>query len=97
MASRKPWSGNGTTGGAAVTVDVRSPGQNRELAGAVAIKNNALVGSVSVSWDGGTTYTTTIGAGQGFSTGPCTLAAFMIHAGGAAIAFEWVAVDKEED
>lgn len=97
MASGKPWGGTGTTGVAAVAVDVRSPGSNRELAGAVAIKNNDLLGSISLSWDNGTTYPTTVGAGQGFSTGHTSLATIYVHAGGAVRAFEWFAVDKEDE
>lgn len=96
MASRKPWTGSGSTGVAAVTVDVRSPGTTRVMAGGVAIQNLDLVNPVTVSFDNGTSFNVTIKAGQGFSTGPCVLDNFRIHGAGLVVAYQWVAVDKEE-
>ena len=97
MSSRRPWSGNGTTGGAVLSIDVRSHGTNRVPAGSLAIRHSGAAGTLSLSWDQGTTYTTTLVAGQSFSTGSCVIDSFKIHGAGAAITFEWVATDKEED
>lgn len=89
-----PWSGSGSAGAIAAKVDVR---RGTVLAGSFAFKNNSAANAISLSWDGGVTYTTTVDVVSALSLQNIVLDSVWVKTAGGAAAYEWIATDKEED
>jgi len=94
MNTQAPWSGSGTTNpsnpAAGTSVDVRNPNNPQELANSLLIRNTGGTHALEVSWDGGSTFTTTVPSNTYIQLWGIAIDFINVKADAGTTTYEWI-------